>query len=91
MSFSAVDPTLKDWALRSRMRLSTQYQDAEVRSFELVGPNGRAQIWVEVSAGITVHVWDYQQRSQVFAVDNSALADGLDDALRAAKAWCGTP
>lgn len=91
MSFSAVDPTLKDWASRNRMPLSTRYQDADVRSFELVGPDGRAQIWVEVNMDITVHVGDYRKRKRVFPVDRSTLADGLDDALRVAKGWCGTP
>ena len=57
----------------------------------IVGPDGRAQIWVEVDTDITVHVWDYRKRRQVFAVDGSTLANGLDDALRVAKTWCGTP
>ena len=91
MNFAAVDATLKSWASRNRMPLSTQYQDADVRSFELVGPTGRAQIWVEVNGDVTVHVWDYRKRKQTFSVDSSALSDGLDDALRVAKAWCGTP
>lgn len=91
MNFSTVDPTLQDWASRNRMPLATQYQDADVRSFELVGPDGRAQIWVEVNTDITVHAWDYRNRKQVFSVDSSTLASGLDDALRVAKTWCGTP
>lgn len=73
------------------MPLATRYQDADVRSFELVGADGRAQMWVEVNASITVHVWDYGKRKQVFVVDSSTLANGLDRALRLAKTWCGTP
>jgi hypothetical protein len=91
MNFSAIDPTLKDWASRNRVPLSTRYQDDDVRSFEVVGPDGRAQIWVEVNTDITVHVWDYRKRKRVFPVDGPTLANGLDDALRVARAWCGMP
>lgn len=41
MNFSRLDPAIRGWVSRKRVPLSTQYQDSEVRSFELVGTVGR--------------------------------------------------
>jgi hypothetical protein len=91
MKFANVDPSIRSWAARNRMPLSTQYQDAEVRSFELVGPAGRAQIWVDDDGGVTVYVWDYRKRKQSFTADPVTLEAVLDRALQVARGWCGTP
>jgi hypothetical protein len=91
MNFSTVDAPIRSWAIRNRLTLLTQYQDAEVRSFGLVGPTGRAQIWVETNGDVTVYVWDYRKRRQSFKCDASSVEVGLDQALRVARAWCGTP
>lgn len=89
MNFSAIDRTLKSWALRNRVPLSTKYQDTEVRSFELIGPGGRAQIWIEINGEIAVHLWDYRKRTEKITADETTLADCLDQALKIASAWCG--
>lgn len=91
VNFSAVDPTLRAWASRNCLPLCTKYRDADVRSFELVGPDGRVQIWVEINGETTVHVWDHRKRKQTFSVGESTLVDGLDNALRVARTSCGTP
>jgi hypothetical protein len=90
MSFTAIDPALLAWSNRNRLPLSTTYQDAEVCSFELVGPSGRgrAQIWIEVDGGtITVCVWDYRKRKQSRDASAGDLEAILDDALRTARSW----
>jgi hypothetical protein len=89
MNYSAIDPILTAWATQNRVTLSTKYQDVEVRSFQLVWPGGRAQIWIEMNDGMTVHVWDYRRLKQTFVADSSTLSDRLDQALRLARVWCG--
>jgi hypothetical protein len=91
MNFSRVDRTLKAWAGRNHVALSTQHQDVDVRSIDLAGPDGRAHIWIEVNGPVEVHVWDYRKRRRVFLTEETALAGALDEALRTAKAWCGIP
>ncbi len=91
MNFNTVDPVLRGWAAANRLPLSTHYQDVEVRSFEMAGRSGRAQIWVEVNETVTVYVWDYRKRKQSFASDGSTLGVALDQALQVARAWCGHP
>jgi hypothetical protein len=90
INFSLVDPAIKAWASRNGVSLSTQYQDTEVRSFQLTGPTGRAQIWVEVNDQISIHVWDYQKRKQSFNLTTESVAACLDKALVIARAWCET-
>ncbi len=87
MNFTQVDPVLLAWSSNNRIPLSTQYQDAEVRSFELVGTAGRAQIWVEVNGQVSVHVWDYKKRKQSFAATVGTLEATLDQALAMARVW----
>jgi hypothetical protein len=88
MNFTALDPAILAWSNRNRVPLSTKYQDAEVRSFELAGPSGRTQIWIEaVDGSITVHVWDYKKRKQSMPATADRLEAILDDALRMAQAW----
>jgi len=92
MNFSHIDPTVRAWATNNRLHLSTQYKDAEVRSFELVGPAGHAQIWIEVEGdATTVYVWDYRKQKRCFAADSSTLEAVLDQALQVARGWCGNP
>ena len=92
MNFTKIDPTIRAWAARNRRPLSTQYQDAEVRSFELVGPSGRAQVWVEVEGDVvTVYAWDYRRQKQTFSSDPPTLEEALDQALQVAQGWCGNP
>lgn len=91
MNFSRVDRTLKAWAAQNHLAFSTRHQDVDVRSIELAGPDGRAQIWVEVNGPIEVHVWDYRKRRRTFSTEDAALAGALDEAFRTAKAWCGIP
>jgi len=91
MNFAHIDPPLRAWANRNRLPLSTQYKDVEVRSFELAGSSGRAQIWIETDNGVTVYVWDYRKQKQSFPADTSTLEAALDQALKVARRWCGNP
>jgi hypothetical protein len=91
MNFTKVDPAIRAWSSRSRVPLATHYQDAEVRSFELVGHAGRAQIWIEVDGDVaTAYAWDYRKQKRSFAADASTLEAALDKALQVARGWCGS-
>lgn len=87
MNFAKVDPIISAWSCKNDMPLATLYQGAEVRSFELVGRLGRAQIWVEVNEEICVHVWDYRERKQSFIATLATLDSALDRALAVARTW----
>lgn len=87
--FTEIDPVLQAWASRTEVQVSTRYQDTEVRSVELSGPAGRAQLWVDLDGGITVKVWDYRERRQSFVTDHASLANDLKRALQVARQWCG--
>ena len=89
MNFSQVDPTIHAWARANNLPLSIRYQDSDVRSFELVGPSGRAQLWVEVNEQIKVCVWDFRKRKEFFVTELSGLDAALDRAARLARPWCG--
>ena len=91
MNFALIDAPIRSWATRNRLPLSTKYQDEEVRSFELVGTSGRAQIWIETNGDVTVHVWDYRKRKQSFQCDAASVEAALDQALQVVRGWCGTP
>jgi hypothetical protein len=87
MNFAQVDPTISSWSARNNIPLATRYQDTEVRSFQLVGPAGRAQLWVEVNGRICVQVWDYRKRRQTLTATPTTLAAALDQALALARTW----
>jgi hypothetical protein len=87
MNFAQIDLVLCTWASKNQVSFATHYRDVEVRSIELVGPNGRAQVWVEVNELVTVHVWDYLKRRQSFEADDANLAARLDAALMTARSW----
>ncbi len=91
MNFSKIDPIIEKWSLHSGIPLSTNYQGVEVRSFELVGSVGRAQIWVEVDDCITVQVWNYRRDKRKILATESSLLSVLDEALCIAKSWCNAP
>ena len=90
MKFDKLDPSIRSWAKRKQIPFATQYQDVEVRSFEITGSAGRAQIWVDVEGNSTsVHVWDYRKRKQSFDVLSKVEVE-LDRALEQARKWCGS-
>jgi hypothetical protein len=91
MNFTHIDPALAAWSARHRIPLLTRYQDADVRSFQLVGTFARAQIWLEVNGNVTVYVWDYGKRKQSFVARVATLETSLDKALQVAQSWCGNP
>ena len=88
MSFSTIDPILREWSRANRIPLYTEYRGAPVRSFDVVIPTGeRRQIWVEKNGDLTVIVWDYGKRRKKFDATLSNLYRQLDAALHQAKAW----
>ena len=90
MNFAAVDPELHEWAMQRNLPLSTNYQDSEVRSFQLASASGkRVQIWLEVGREVKVFVWDYRRRKMSFVAQPGELSSKLDEAYRVAKEWMG--
>jgi hypothetical protein len=60
-----------------------------LRSYQLSGPHGHAQLWLENGLLILVHIWDFGARRETLLASTSTLEARLDDALNRARAWCG--
>ncbi len=91
MSYSIIDPILEVWADSCGLHIHTQYKDNEVRSIDIVSPQGkRFQLWIDVPSqnGITrVHVWDMKKRRQDYTANKSSLKDKLEEAYQQVQSW----
>ena len=91
MSYETIDPTITEWAAQHGLHIFTKYRDEEVRSMDLVGPNGRkCQLWIDTpdpSGNVGVHVWDYKKRRKDFRATTIDLAQRLEDAYVTAISW----
>ncbi|HAB37558.1 MAG TPA: hypothetical protein DCE52_06100 [Rhodobacteraceae bacterium] len=91
MSYSIVDPILEAWADSHSLHIHTQYQDAEVRSIDIVSPQGkRFQLWIDEpsrSGDISVHIWDMKKRRQDYVATKSSFKDKLEAAYQQAQSW----
>jgi hypothetical protein len=90
-TFADIDPVLLAWAATNNLQLLTLFKDEEVRSFQLAGADGRAQIWIEQKDGLTVEAWDYRKRRSSFPATPATLARALDEALTLTRQWSGSP
>ena len=88
MNFSSIDSIIHDWSFRNNIPLSTKYQNVEIRSFQIVGSRGQAQIWIEENGDFIVNVWDYKKKKKAFTVNTITLNARLDESLRIAREWC---
>jgi hypothetical protein len=95
LNYARYDPIVEAWSHRVGLPLLTQYQDDEVRAFEVVTPSGaRRQIWLEVlnegTDDVLVHVWDFRDRRETLAGDATTLETRLDQGLNLARGWSET-
>lgn len=90
MTYATIDEPLKRWVADHRLQLSTAYRDEEVRSIEIVSPEGRRfQMWLDLPrAGcVGVHLWDYKKRRVDLEVPHNEVVKALDSLFTTAKEW----
>jgi len=90
MSYTTIDPVISAWAARHNLTVYTQYQDAEVRSVDVISSKGRKyQIWIDPPKGTTVsvHAWDYKRQRRDWNRSSDQLAQTLEEAIQTVKSW----
>lgn len=84
VSFRSIDSRVRAWSLQRALPMQTEYQDSEVRSFELSDDTGgRFQIWIEPPSEfeVTVCAWDFLSRRRCWRGSPEHIAGLLDQAL----------
>jgi len=93
MNYLTIDSTLSEWANDHGLHLVRTYREAEVRSVDVVGPDGsRSQIWVDPPDGdgkVGVHAWDYDNRRKDVSTAAVDLRRELDRMYSLACTWVG--
>jgi hypothetical protein len=88
MNYASIDSTIRNFARKHSLLISTVYKDAEVRSIEMVNSSGkRCQIWIDPpnsGGGVGVHAWDYKKMRKDNIVPASVLSECLEDVYM----WC---
>lgn len=91
MSYESIERIISAWAIKHALHVYTTYRDEEVRSVELVSPNGRkCQLWVDApdqSGNIQVHVWDYKKRRIDRTSSAADLNSCLEQSYATAREW----
>lgn len=90
MSYSLIDPIISTWASKNKLKVYNKYKDIEVRSINLVSPEGlNFQIWIDqpLNNKVSVHVWDYKKQRKDWCVHTSDLIDCLEKANATIKDW----
>ena len=92
MSYQAIDGLIGQWAARHGLHVATKYQDAEVRSVDVVWSDGRGkcQIWIDVpdeQGRVDVNVWNYRNRRTRYRAEGGDLSDVLERAYSQAVQW----
>jgi hypothetical protein len=78
-SYDVVDPILQAWSKRNRLELTTEYQDAEVRSFDVPHRRKHFQLWIEPLLNDTVKVQTCDHASPWHTrAENSVIGDAED-------------
>jgi len=89
-NYRKIDPIIAAWVSQHSLYLCTKYQDAEVRSVEVVSPSGkRCQIWIDRPGNgtVMVHAWDFDKRKMVWEVSTNKLSGCLKNALGTVYGW----
>lgn len=89
-NYSIIDTVISAWATKHSLTVYTEYQGEEVRSIDVVSPQGRKyQIWIDAPNGnsLAVHAWDYKKRRKDWNASIAQLAQTLEEALQVVKAW----
>ena len=91
MNYSLIDPILNPWADKNGLNVQTEFKESEVRSINIVSPQGRRfQLWVDGvddSGNTAVHAWDLRKRRCDFQCDVQQLASKLDEAYKQVQIW----
>lgn len=94
MSYQAIDGLIEQWAAQHDLQVATKYQDAEVRSVDIVGNDGRSkcQIWIDEpdeQGRVDVNVWNYRNRRTRYRAEGDELSRVLEQAYLQAMEWLG--
>ena len=91
MSYSAVDLVLHDWTSRKGLRIYKLYKDTEVRSIEIVSPQGkRFQLWIDEpsqTGDIGIHIWDMKKKRKDYSASSASFENVLEEAYKQAQSW----
>jgi len=89
MSYLLIDSIISKWAAKHSFTVYRQYQDEEVRSVDVVSPNGQKyQIWIDPPEGtVAVHAWDYKKRRRDWKGSIDQLFQNLEEASQTVKSW----
>ena len=91
MHYALLDLLLDAWAREHDLYICKSYQDAEVRSMDIISPKGaRFQIWIDVpskTGDTVVHVWDMKKRKQEYPATKSSFKQMLEMAYQQAQSW----
>ena len=91
MSFATIDLDLESWAASHGLLIQSKFKDAEVRSIDIVSPEGqRFQMWLDEpdsQGDIEVHVWDFKDRRRDYKAPRNLLKRQLEAAYNQAKSW----
>jgi hypothetical protein len=81
MSYQEIDPVISVWARKYNLTIYRQYQGEEVRSVDLVSPNGKKyQVWIDLPNGkeVDIHAWNYKRQRRDWNVPIVQLAQALE-------------
>jgi len=90
MSYAAIDPLISKWASTHSLTIYTQYQGEEVRSVDLISPQGRKyQIWIDLPEGrkVAIHAWDYKKSRRDWNGSVDQVTKNLEEAIQTVKSW----
>ena len=90
INYCTIDGVISVWAVRHNLTVYTHYQDQEVRSVDVISPQGRKyQIWIDPPRNneVAVHAWDYKKRKQDWTGTTNDLSQYLEEASQTASEW----
>ena len=90
MNYAKIDPTITAWARKHLFTIYTYYRDSEVRSIDIVSPQGhKYQLWIDppTNATVAIHVWNYKRRRKDWSVRIDELVQILEEAHQTIKSW----
>lgn len=91
MNYTLIDSILEVWADNHALHVQTEFKDFEVRSIDIVSPEGvRFQLWVDKpnqDGDTNVHVWDMRKRRKDFPTTLAVLENQLEAAYQQARNW----
>lgn len=89
--FSKIDLSIQKWSLQNNIQLQTQYQDYEVRSFQINDNSGKKsfQMWIKPARNnnFIIIVWDYKKRKEEIRSSSEEIEMGLDLGLKIIRKW----